>query len=292
MTEFGIHLGQDHGVTAAQARRIFVLRRGERRIVRCGRRVVRIRRFFLRPGEVLVVICGRGRHRQTFIFVCRGRGFPENDCPESSPKYADFGALCLIRFSNFMVGTGNESPPFLLLKLRQIFLVGFQHFIQDFFGGGVGRDERIDGHGKQGGMVVAGYGGFGGNPFEGFNLLDEASDGDGQVSDGDGFGAACGDDAVDFDGGIVGDAGDGALIFYIDGLDVFAVMINGVDQVAGGITVVSAAALCSSSGGLAASFGSLYFSNSSASTFCTTSARVPVFRACSCSSASIFSVWK
>lgn len=49
MTEFGIHLGQDHGVTAAQARRIFVLRRGERRIVRCGRRVVRIRRFFCAP---------------------------------------------------------------------------------------------------------------------------------------------------------------------------------------------------------------------------------------------------
>ncbi|MBH8585466.1 MULTISPECIES: hypothetical protein [Thermoactinomyces] len=69
----GIPLNQDHGITAAQARRIFVLRRGERRIVRCGRRVVRIRRFFLRPGEVLVVICGRGRHRQTFIFVCRGR---------------------------------------------------------------------------------------------------------------------------------------------------------------------------------------------------------------------------
>jgi hypothetical protein len=74
MTELtGITPYQDQGITAAQARRIFVLRRGERRIVRCGRRVVRIRRFFLRPGEVLVVICGRGRHRQTFIFVCRGR---------------------------------------------------------------------------------------------------------------------------------------------------------------------------------------------------------------------------
>jgi hypothetical protein len=47
MTELtGITPYQDQGITAAQARRIFVLRRGERRIVRCGRRVDRIRRFF------------------------------------------------------------------------------------------------------------------------------------------------------------------------------------------------------------------------------------------------------
>lgn len=183
------------------------------------------------------------------------------------------------------------NPRLFIVEIAADIFGGLSAFHPGFFGGGVGRDERIDGHGKQGGMVVAGYGGFGGNPFEGFNLLDEASDGDGQVSDGDGFGAACGDDAVDFDGGIVGDAGDGALIFYIDGLDVFAVMINGVDQVAGGITVVSAAALFQF-GRFGGELWVFVFFKQFSFHFCTTSARVPVFRACSCSSASIFSVWK
>ncbi|WP_139203341.1 hypothetical protein [Thermoflavimicrobium dichotomicum] len=51
-----------------QRRRIIVLRRGETRTVRCGRRI-RTRRFTIRPGEVLVVICRVTR--RTFIFVCR-----------------------------------------------------------------------------------------------------------------------------------------------------------------------------------------------------------------------------
>lgn len=119
----------------------------------------------------------------------------------------------------------------------------FKHFVQYLFRNFVGRNERVDRHGHKCSVVIACNSRFSRNAFERFNLLDKTSHGDRQISDRDRFRPVFRHDTVDFHCGVIRNACDRSVIHRVNRLNIVLVIVNRADQVAGGITVICAAAL-------------------------------------------------